>query len=178
MKAIVIIGFILITSPKFLLGQKTKIQELLLDGYSIGDTITNEFILSKKLGPYFSIFKLYNDSAFKVHTVGNHISAIYFSYPKHRYEKSLAILKENLDTPKIYYIGDTITGVKLKHNIERYVWIDKINNTEYDAYLNLDSIQQGFISITNDTISESLMFRFIEGYGDEEIYEEVKFDFE
>ncbi len=177
MKKIIIIGFILLTSSKCIFGQDHKVEELLLHGYSVGDTITDEFKLSKNFGPYFSSFKFHKDSTLEVHTIGNHISSFYYHLSRPKYEKSLNILKDKLGAPSIYYIGDTIYGVKLKHNIERFIWIDKSNYTEYSAYLNLDSIQHGFIQITNDSIGEFLKFQFIDGYkGYEEEMKPIEFD--
>jgi len=152
--------------------QKNDFNYSELYGYSIGDTLTADFEIVKNYGPYFSSAKYSKDSLFEVSTVGGHITYFHISVADDKFVETIDRYKLILGEPIQYYIGDTIHGVKLNHQIEHYTWYNKLKGTKCEAYRNLDSMQNGIIEISNDSLTNILCSRFIPNYN--EIEEEIE----
>lgn|GEM_PF-3515308 len=145
-----------------------------LHGYFIGDSLTSDFEITRSYGPYFNTAKHVNDSLFEVSTVSRHITHFHISVTENKYKETIRRYKLLLGEPIQHYIGDTIHTVKLNHQIEHYTWIDKLNYTKYEVFQSLDSIKNGFITISNDSITESLYNKFIPNYN--EVEEEIEIE--
>ena len=177
MKKVVLIIYSLFLLFVTSTSQNRIIENSLLHGYSIGDSISKDFNYTRRFGPYFGEVKYKNDTRLRVFTTCNYISSFYLELDKIEYEKSLEILKKQLGTPFLHYIGDTLHGLQLNHQIEYYSWIDKNKYTNYCACLNLNKNNKGVINITNDTINENLNKRFLKDYNKQEIeFLEVEFE--
>ena len=173
MKKTISIGLYLIFILAISCRQELDFNNTELYSYSIGDTLTSDFEITRNLGPYLSTAKYSKDSLLEVYTIGRHISYFHISLTGNEYKGAIDRYKVILGEPIKHYIKDTIHGVRLSHQIEHYSWYDKLDFTKYEVYQTLDSLRNGFVTISNDSIFESLKSKFIPNYN--EIEEEIEF---
>ena len=164
---IILIALLISCKPQ-VLNDKLKIY-----GYSIGDTLTGDFNVIKRYGPYFSDAKYSDDSALIVYLIGNHISSFHLSLINKEFDNYVKLIQNGMNQSPIHYIGDSLHGVKLIHKIEHFYWYDSITFNEYSLIRNLDSMNLCNLSISNDSIRESLCIRFIDDYNIKE--EKIEF---
>ncbi len=155
-------------------GQEPCIKKSISYGHSLGDSISKDFEVSKDFGPYFSEVTYLNDTTLRAFTICDHISSFRLELTKTRFNKTIDTFKKQIGKPNLHYVGDTLNGVQLNHEIEYYLWVDSLSYTKYSAYINLESMTKGTLRIINDTISESLKWKYIEGY--EESLKPIEFD--
>lgn len=139
-------------------------ENLEIYGYSIGDTITEEFKITHKYGEYFSdaIFK--KDTLVEIYTIGKQINTFTLNLSETEFNETIKRVEFILGKPIVYYIGDTIRKIKLNHSIEYFLWNDSITNKSIEAYLNMNYSRKGYVRFSNDSISEILLRKHILDY--------------
>ncbi|MGE0090628.1 MAG: hypothetical protein AB7S50_14240 [Bacteroidales bacterium] len=140
-------------------------EKLEIYGYSIGDTITDEFKITDQHGEFYSFAVYRKDTLVEISTIKNHINYFSLSLQEKEFKGTIKKIEGILGKSNVYYIGDTIRNIKLNHLIEYYLWYDSISNNSIEAYVNINNPSQNTFSLFNDTISESLKKRFIPDYG-------------
>jgi hypothetical protein len=140
-------------------------------GYSIGDSITSEFQIEKRFGDNFSRGIYIKDTLVKIYAIRNHINSISLELKASEFHENIARIESILGKPVMFYIGDTIYGVKLNHSIEYMLWRDSTTNISVEAYSNTNNPNTNLIRFYNDSISQSLKNKFIlENNIEERIY--------
>lgn len=103
--------------------------QLEIYGYKLGDTLTNEFEITKVQDFPFSRAILIKDKRVEVSLVNNHIIGITYEklYPKEHADLENMITEAMSFAPK-YYNGTTPFNVKVEGEV--FYWHDTINGTE------------------------------------------------
>ena len=164
---VLLLALILNSCKEYKINDKLKVY-----GYSLGDSITDEFTITKEYGQYFSSAKYNKDTLFEIYTVGNQISLYYLTLQEKDFLKAISTIRKNLGEPTNHYIGDTISGVKLKHSIEYFLWYDTLTKNSIKATLWIDDKRKGQIIFENEEMKIGLMKKFIPDFGKDD--EEVK----
>jgi len=142
-------------------------KELEINGYNIGDTLTNDFKVIKEYGTYFKEAELKKDKRISVTTFNQHIIGIYFSpISESEYRLIKEKIEKKLKKKAVHYIGQTHDGVKVR--AEEFYWQDSITMNQFSIGVNNrpDSIYS--LSIHNERISDSLSSLVIENFGEDE----------
>jgi hypothetical protein len=133
-------------------------------GYSIGDSISNDFIIEKEYGLNFKSLIYKKDTLIKVSTIGNHISYFHIKQPEKSYYSTIEKINKTFGRPVINYVGDTIYGVKLNHRIEYNLWFDTLTFNQIQTTIKIKNSKFYNIEITNDSIVEILKKKYIKDY--------------
>jgi hypothetical protein len=137
-------------------------------GYSIGDSISNDFIIEKEYGINFKSLIYRKDTLIKVSTIGNHISYFHIKQPEKNYNSTIEEINKTFGQPVKNYVGDTIYGVKLNHKVEYNLWFDTLTFNQIQTTIKVKNSKFYNIEITNDSIVERLKRKFITDYGKED----------
>jgi hypothetical protein len=134
-------------------------------GYSIGDSISNDFIVEKEYGVNFKSLIYRKDTLIKISTIGNHISYFHIKQPEKNYYSTIEEINKTFGQPVKNYVGDTIYGVKLNHRIEYKLWFDPLTFNQIQTTIKVKNSNFYNIEITNDSIVERLKRKYIKDYG-------------
>jgi hypothetical protein len=137
-------------------------------GYSIGDSISNDFTIEKEYGLNFKSLIYRKDTLIKVSTIGNHISYFHIKQPEKSYNSTIEEINKTFGQPVKNYVGDTIYGIKLNHRIEYNLWFDTLTFNQIQTTIKVKNSKFYNIEITNDSIVERLKRKFIKDYGKED----------
>lgn len=90
-----------------------------------------------------------------------HISSFHINQPINNYEQTLKKISKIFGKPKLSYVGDTISGIKLNAFIEYNIWTNKSTKYSVRTIKELDQVKFYKIQITNDSIKDVLKIKYI-----------------
>ncbi|MFZ7133391.1 MAG: hypothetical protein ACOWWR_13645 [Eubacteriales bacterium] len=167
--------FFIVLTITCILSCKSRLltSDLTIYGYSLGDSLSNDYEITDRYGEYFEIAELINDKRVNVSTIKEHIT--YFTITltsEKQFEKVKKQLENHFNSNLVHLIGETKYGVKLDG--EEFFIIDSLSKTEYSLLRNFKSNTCSF-SIYNEEISDSISIKFIPDFENVEVIEFYEF---
>lgn len=126
-------------------------------GYKLGDTLTNEFKVTKVQDFPFSRAVLIKDERVEISLINNNITSITFEELTQKEHDSIKkMVSEKMKSEPKYYKGETPYNVKIEGEI--FYWKDTIIGTEVSLGRNpkKDTVFS-YLSVHNHILSDSLL---------------------
>jgi hypothetical protein len=140
---------------------KTQKRNFEIYGFTLGDTLTNEFKVIKEQDYPFSRAELIRDRRVEVSLIDKYITAITFdNLAKKEYVDLKKIISVQTKLEPNYYEGVTPYNVKIKGDV--FYWHDTITGVEVLLSRNFQADTSfNHLSVYNQKLSDSLLKKFI-----------------
>ncbi len=150
--------------------QKPINNQLKVFGYTLGDTINNDFVELEKYGNGVGLVAFKQDERFTARTIKNHLFDIWATnLTEKEFKKLKNVLIQNLGQRPEHFIGKTHYGMNI--NGEEFYWNDTTTHHEYSLGITYENDSIYSMTIENAFIRDSLGNIFIKDFGKETIIE-------
>jgi hypothetical protein len=150
--------------------QKPIDNQLKVFGYSLGDSINNDFVKLEKYGETVGLIAFKQDERFTARTIENHLFAISATnLTDTEFKEFKNVLIQNLGQKPEHFIRKTHYGMNIKG--EEFYWNDTTTHYEYSLGITYKKDSTYSMTIENAFIRDSLGNAFIKDFGKETIIE-------